>query len=222
MQGHVHLIAGTPESSRRKILSQSTEADEQPRSCFVLPEELDFDDYPSIKWAWANDEFEIQISTNPDIDEFFLFISNKIEFPLQIEATILLLEKNPNLSLGRIILFINAQFLDDKNIYSWLDGFAHFADLICLAGRTNTNAHLINECIDRYKSMKYPLDCLILSDRKSPPISRILNPSPRRISHIFDPPDILEPDDNAENDPFLEKTPTGERLKPIPLIFENQ
>ena len=103
MQGHVHLIAGTPESSRRKILAQSTEADEQPKSCFIFPEELDFDDYPSIKWAWTNDEFEIQTSTNPDIDEFFLFISNKIEFPLQIEATILLLEKKPNLSLGRIL-----------------------------------------------------------------------------------------------------------------------
>jgi hypothetical protein len=69
--------------------------------------------------------------------------------------------------------------------------------------------------------MRYPLENIILAKRNNS-WSRILDPSPRRISHIFDDIELLDEEDYPENDRYLKKLPSGERERSIPLIFANE
>jgi len=66
--------------------------------------------------------------------------------------------------------------------------------------------------------MRYPLENIILAKRNNS-WSRILDPFPRRISHIFDDIELLDEEDYPENDRYLKKLPSGEHERSIPLIF---
>ena len=48
-----------------------------------------------------------------------------------------------------------------------------------------------------------------------------LDPSPRRISHVFDDPQLLDPEDFPEKDRYLARLPSGER-KTNPINFWNR
>ncbi|MEC7393615.1 MAG: hypothetical protein VX839_01900, partial [Verrucomicrobiota bacterium] len=67
-------------------------------------------------------------------------------------------------------------------------------------------------------SMRYPLETYVLNN-KALPISSLLNPVARRISHVFDPLDLLDKNESIESDPYLERHANGERVRKIPLIF---
>ena len=71
--------------------------------------------------------------------------------------------------------------------------------------------------------MRYPLETYILSTRKEPPINQILSHTPRRVSHVFDPPELLEGDETPEQDLYLRKTRKRKQKKNHPqnlsLIF---
>ena len=135
-------------------------------------------------------------------------------------ATLGTLQNNDILSIGRFILFIYSPILlaPPKSFTDWLDGTTHFTDVILFTNRSNDNSAGIKELKDRYKSMCYPLESFILS-KKNNPWSRILDPSPRRISHVFDDPQLLDSEDFPENDRYLARLPSGERERQIPLIF---
>ena len=49
----------------------------------------------------------------------------------------------------------------------------------------------------------------------------MFNPIARRISHVFDSPELLEQDEIPESDPYLERKANGQRVRNIPLIFSN-
>ena len=70
--------------------------------------------------------------------------------------------------------------------------------------------------MDRYQTLRYPLEFYQLA-KKSNPWSRILAPSARRVSHIFESDELLEEEDSPENDPFLRRLANGNRQRPIPI-----
>ena len=75
----------------------------------------------------------------------------------------------------------------------------------------------IQDCINRYSSMRYPLETYVLN-KKTLPISSLLNPVARRISHV-DPLDLLDKNESIESDPYLEGTQMVKEFTKIPLIF---
>ena len=152
--------------------------------------------------------------------EVFIFLSHNTSLADQIEAILGTLQNNDSLNIGRFILFIYSPILlaPPKSFTDWLDGTTHFTDVILFTDRSNDNSAGVKELQDRYKSMCYPLESFILS-KKNNPWSRILDPSPRRISHVFDDPQLLDPEDFPENDRYLARLTSGERERQIPLIF---
>ena len=79
----------------------------------------------------------------------------------------------------------------------------------------------ITQCKERFEAMKYPLQTYILGGKKLGALDAILNTNPRRITHLFDPPDLLEENDSPENDPYLAKLANGKRVRPVPSPFHS-
>jgi hypothetical protein len=220
MKGILHLILGTPNSESQSILSQAN-APENQSSLFLLPKGQKAEDYPYSEWEWIQDQFTFTDFSETSADEFFLFFSNEINLADQFEATLHILEKENELGFGRVILFINSVLLANANdqVMGWIDSAGHFADAICFTHRENQNAAAISKCKERFENMRYPLETYVVGSKKPPPIFQIFDSTPRRISHIFDPPDLLDPEDSPQNDPYLARHPNGRRQKLIPSPF---
>lgn len=224
MKGDLYVIIETPDSRSEVTLSHAVSKENSICSTyFLFPEQTDFVDLPCRHWQWENKQFNLKISECKEIDEWFLFLSNTVDFADQIEAVISLLAQHNSLCLSRIITFINSNVLIDLNVelQNWLNACAHFSDVFCFTERRNNNSNAVRQIIDRYESLHYPMETYILGEKKTPPINHILSSIPKRISHVFDPPEILEPDDKPQNDLFLARQSTGKRKIDIPNPFKN-
>ena len=222
MNGRLHIILGTPESERRSLLSQFTARDDQSApSYFLLPTELESETLTHSNWTWNQDKFEFnELPESLDV-EYFLFFSNEINLADQFEAVLEILAQEEELSMGRVALFINSTLLPggSKQLMEWIDAAGHFSDAIYFTHRKNENAMAISKCKERFETMRYPLETYVLGNKKPVAFEKILNVTPRRITHVFDPPDLLDEDDSPQNDPYLAKLPRGKRQRPVPLPF---
>ena len=159
----------------------------------------------------------VNMSTGQD---HFVFLSNTTPLADQIEAFVKLIEEKQEISMGRILTFLDSNILPSPphQFEEWVDAVSHFSDCMLFVNRTNENASAIQRVIDRYGNMHYPMETFILG-KKNNPWSRILDPTPRRLSHVFDAPELLDSEDLPENDRFLAKIATGDRKHRIPLPF---
>lgn len=224
MNGRLHIILGTPGSERRALLSKFLAKNEQTDPfCFLLAPELKSMSTPYSNWAWNQNKFEFKGLPESSEVDFFLFFSNQVDLANQFEAVLELLADEKDLSMGRIILFLNSTLLPEANpqLTAWIDAAGHFSDAICFTQRKNENAMAISQCKERFQTMKYPLETYVLGGKKLGALDTILNTNPRRITHLFDPPDLLEEDDSPENDPYLAKLANGKRVRPVPSPFHS-
>ena len=220
MKGLLYLVIGTPNSDGISILSKHAEQDKEAKKAQILLPSQNPDEICShSNWKWVEENFFFESSADKETEEWFLFLSNQFNLADQFEASLELLDSHNSLELARVISFVNCDDLDHKDIVEWMDGVAHFSDILCFSNRTNANGKKLNELIERYKSMHYPLESIILSKRKSIPLNQILSSIPRRITHIFEPTELLEDNDSPDQDCYLKKLPNGNRCRTIPIIF---
>jgi len=218
MKGVLHVIVGTPDSNRRSTLAHAINpTDKNPSSHFLFPHELESTELPFSHWEWIDHGFKIKNLEEENINEWFLFLSNRIELADQFESLQEFVDQEEELEIGRIITFINSEYLNDAKdqLLDWIDGCAHFSDAFCFSNRTNQNSQSLSSILDRYKTMRYPMETFILPKSKDPPIDQILCPVARRITHIFDPIDMLDPEESPAEDPFLKRQANGKRFKPL-------
>ena len=218
MDGDLYLIISTPNSGAVETLSLGLGDKDQER-VFLFSEKTTTTDVPSLLWYMEAGHFKVEKIEDSKQNEWFLFFSNTLDIADQIESSLYLLEKNTGLNLRRIISFIDCNLIQKENFNLWMDGVAHFSDAACFANRSNENGSAVTQLINRYKSMHYPLETYITSSRKEPPINQILSHTPRRVSHIYDPPELLEDDETSEKDLYLERLANGNRKKVIPKIL---
>ena len=220
MKGLLYLVIGTPNSEGISILSKHAEQDKEAKKAqILLPPQNSEQICSHSNWKWVEENFFFESSADKETEEWFLFLSNQFNLADQFEASLELLDSHNSLELARVISFVNCDDLDHKDIVEWMDGVAHFSDILCFSNRTNANGKKLNELIERYKSMHYPLESIILSKRKSIPLNQILSSIPRRITHIFEPTELLEDNDSPDQDCYLKKLPNGNRCRTIPIIF---
>lgn len=224
---YLHIILETPDSGAFKYLENAL-ANSFENSLFYIPR-------TKIEERVAKESDNILVWDDRDIacftldegslinsnSESFLFFSSFLEISAQFEHLILELENQPSYKIGRVVSFIDAEKLYKISamLQSWLDAVAHFSDVFCITNRSNKNGKAVGSLLKRYEDMRYPLESYIISNSKSAKISNILNPTARRISHIFDSPELLENDETPLSDPYLKKLPNGNRAKPIPMLF---
>ena len=225
MSKYLYLIIETPGCRTLDFLDQAIEKDNLRKSVFLHtddPRLASNEEYSP--WSLTGDNyFQFSEHSPLEFEESFLLLTNQSCLATQLEAVVVFLSQQPEMEIGRIISFIHCPVLENQpdNFFNWLDGVAHFSDCFCFVDRSNQNGSSLKEVEDRYKTLRYPLETFQLA-KKSNRWAQILNPSPRRVSHIFDTPDLLDEEDTVENDPFLKKLPNGIRQRSIPLLFSEE
>ena len=224
---YLYIILETPDSGAFKYLENAL-ANSFENSLFYIPR-------TKIEERVAKRSDNILVWDDRDIpcftldegslinsnSESFLFFSPILDISDQFELLIQQIEKEPAFEIARVISFVNAEELLKGNsiLQSWLDAAAHFSDALCITNRSNENGNDVGKLLKRYEDMRYPMESYLISKSKRGKIANILNPTPRRISHIFDSPELLEAEDTPWNDPYLLELVNGRREKNIPVPF---
>lgn len=221
MSTTIHLVIETPGANSFQILKDAT-LEDSPTPKFIFPPESPIEPENNLTWKWSPDRPKVIFPSieSENLNECFLFISNNLDLSDQFEEISLLLEKNSDFSIGKVLFFINSPILlsPPTDFQQWVDACAHFADAMLFIGRNNENAGFIKSYQDRYSTLRYPMESIVLG-KKNNPWARILESFPRRITHIFDSPELLDTEDQPEMDRYLVRLPSGHRKHSIPLIF---
>lgn len=215
-----HLVVETPGVSSLEILRDAT-IEDKPLPLFlqITPPDLQAQDETICEYCQQKKIMNFRLSRDPKIKECFILLPNHINLADLFEAFGQIFRNHEDCTLGRILFFIDSNSLmqPPAHFQDWMDGVSHFTDVMLFTSRTNENASCIKNIQDRYKKMHYPMESFILG-KKNAPWARILECSPRRLTHIFDDLELLDPEDLPENDRYLARTPTGERVRMIPLV----
>ena len=218
----LYLVAGAPGSGRLEILKDllNGETPESPQSLTLSPREGGKE---ADSWWWEDNDIKLsEKNLSAEILNLFLVLDPLKDLADQMEATQNLLAKTDGLDLGRILFVVHCGMLDQASnkLQSWNDACAHFADIALLNRREGISNRTIETFRKRYESMRYPMTFELIKKNRLPNPARVLDPTPRRISHAFDPPENFDLDETPAIDPYLERLPGGERAKPTPIPFE--
>lgn len=194
---------------------------------FLLPESAEHKFGPDQRESvtfWSDKDstnLSFNLSKNEENTDLFLFFSPFINLSDQFESLLSQTDKPSKIEIGRIISFLDANILPEisPQFQLWLDAVAHFSDVLCISNRTNQNGKAVKMIIDRYENMCYPMEIYLISQNKKGKLLNILNPTARRITHIFDSPDLLDSEETPQNDPYLKKLANGKREKVVPIPF---
>ena len=223
----LYIVIETPDSGAFEFLDISLK-DSSEETFFYIPTSKNTEkgSYTAKNISLWNDKetpsFSLKELSQIKLEsESFLFFSPILDISDQFELLIQQIEKEPAFEIARVISFVNAEELLKGNsiLQSWLDATAHFSDALCITNRSNENGKDVGKLLQRYEDMRYPMESYLISKLKKGKIASILNPTPRRISHIFDSPELLEAEDTPWKDPYLFELPNGRREKIIPLPF---
>ncbi len=216
----LYLVLGAPDSGRRAIVQDLIEGGlTEEESALSLTNEKSPDGEGLTKWRWENGSFHIPEKTDDTQPSHqFLIFSPYLDLADQIEASLDLLDSDEGLTLARILFVVHCGLLEETSpqLRDWHDACAHFTDVALLNRREVENNKKIKEFKEHYESMRFPfLVENVRKDRIANP-AKILDPTPRRISQLFDPEEDHDPD---YSDSYLDRLSTGERAKPIPMPF---
>tara|TARA_Y100000588_G_scaffold163847_1_gene177943 strand:+ start:596 stop:1270 length:675 start_codon:yes stop_codon:yes gene_type:complete len=216
----LYLVLGAPDSGRLAIIQDLIDGgltEEESAQILTNAESPDMEGCAS--WHWENGSFHIPESANiAQTTHQFLIFSPYLDLADQIEASTDLLDSDDQLTLARVLFVVHCGLLEKTAplLQEWHDACAHFADVMLLNRREGVTQKPIEKFNDRYKSMRFPfLVEFVRKDRIANP-AKILDPTPRRITQIFDPEEELESD---FSDLYIERLSTGERGRKIPLPF---
>ncbi len=221
MKGDLFVVIATPKSKGIEVLLSAIDQTKNESTIhFLLPQYINLENVPGSHWESIKGKFVFNAIQTGKVTEWILFLDNRINLADQFESIIPILNEHKGLNLIRILTFLDSNLLVKKidGFEEWTDACAHFSDVLCFANRSNENSPAIKETIERYKRKYFPIETIILPLTKSPPINRILCPISLRMTHIFDNPEILEPEDSPENDRYLSYLPNGTRINKIPLL----
>lgn len=223
----LYIVLETPHSGAIEYLINGME-DSIDKALFHIPKSQNLkrelkDSNKIVFWDDENpssSSIEL-IEKTKGLEELFLFFSPFLDLSDQFESVCLDLKNREELLLSRVISFIDADRLENKDqtLRSWIDATAHFSDVLCITNRKNQNGKSVGDLFKRYENMRYPMETYVISSTKRGKIANILNPTTRRISHIFDSSELLESQDTPLSDPYLAKLANGNRQKSIPIPF---
>ena len=223
----LYIILESPDSGGFEFLIKGLKDFNDQGFHFLLPESTKNKVGPDQKeniTFWSDKDstdLSFNLNENEENTNLFLFFSPYMNLTDQFEYLVDQIDKTAKVQIGRIISFLDANILPEisPQFQLWLDAVAHFSDVLCISNRTNQNGKAVKMIIDRYENMRYPMETYLISQNKKGKILNILNPTARRITHIFDSPDLLDSEETPQNDTYLKKLANGKREKGIPIPF---
>jgi hypothetical protein len=223
----LYIILESPDSGGFEFLINGLKDFNDQGFHFLLPESTKNKVGPDQKeniTFWSDKDstdLSFNLNENEENTNLFLFFSPYMNLTDQFEYLVDQIDKTAKVQIGRIISFLDANILPEisPQFQLWLDAVAHFSDVLCISNRSNQNGKSVKMIIDRYENMRYPMETYLISQNKKGKILNILNPTARRITHIFDSPDLLDSEETPQNDTYLKKLANGKREKGIPIPF---
>ena len=223
----LYIILESPDSGGFEFLINGLKDFNDQGFHFLLPESTKNKVGPDQKeniTFWSDKDstdLSFNLNENEENTNLFLFFSPYMNLTDQFEYLVDQIDKTAKVQIGRIISFLDANILPEisPQFQLWLDAVAHFSDVLCISNRNNQNGKAVKMIIDRYENMRYPMETYLISQNKKGKILNILNPTARRITHIFDSPDLLDSEETPQNDTYLKKLANGKREKGIPIPF---
>ena len=238
-EAYVYLILGAQDSGRLPVVQDLVQdgLNESERVA-VYCHEQELIKSSGDKWAlenradirsWQMVEGTIKCE-HPTPEEMVFFITHGLWNPVdQIEAfrNWLSIQKQ---ELGAVITLVHCALASNHpRLGKWYDACVHFSDAVLLNRRENVPQRWIKDFISRYQQTGcYPCHFEQIKKGRVDNPALILNPTPRRISHVFEPEDWghaveseeLDADEmeGALEDPYFERLLSGQRAKMIPDI----
>ena len=184
--------------------------------------------------TWELDDDKRLIATIEEGVSHVFFVSNGRADPVdEIEAVLGWLPV-AGASIGRVITVVDCALGHaHPELKRWYDACVHFSDVVLLGRRSSVPNAWIGEFTGRLRKEHFPcLVELIKNDEVENP-ALILEPQARRISTVFDAgeewADLEDEDEDEESeggdsgagagvDPYLEKLPSGRRVRELPDI----
>lgn len=242
----VYFILGATGSGRREVLVDLIEGglDESDRAAVMLPAgeaptELD-DKLPNVsRWTWLDDG--AVVATLPQDATHIFFVVDGRRNPVdQVEALKPWLEAQGG-EIGRVICVINSQLAEKHPpLLAWFEACVHFSDVVLLNKRDGVQNKWLSAFQGHFKDQYYPCHFEMVKNGQVKNPALILEPSARRMSHVFDEEQDLiflnsegeeideqdEPEEGEddeieakpEEDPYFVRRNGGRRLKEIPDI----
>ena len=223
----IYVIIETPDSGAFNFFYDALHESSGNPCFFLLPEYLKKEaerkeSLQNVAFYESVENHLKSFSTNDNTDgDLLLFFSPYNDLSNQFESLLSELTSEENYQLIRVITFIDANLLHvvSNPIQTWIDATVHFSDALCITNRSNENGAAVGKLFKRYEQMRYPMETYTIAISKKTQVTNILNSTTRRISHIFDPVDMLDDEENPEDDIYLRKLPSGNREKYIPIPF---
>jgi hypothetical protein len=248
----VYVILGASGSGRREILADlitdGLDTDEQAVVLLADGEAADERDAKLgriVRWRLLGAEAGIEVPEDAlDGATHVFFVTDGRGSPVdQLEAFKPWLERSGG-ELARVFTVVDCQLAEkNKPLIAWYEACIHFSDVVLLTKREGVANKWMSDFQAIFKDKFYPaLFELVKGGRvKNPPL--LLEPEPRRMSHLFDEPDwvvdgvdaeemIETGEDDAEVgtklneevevtqavDPYLERRLGGRRVIEIPDV----
>lgn len=230
----VYFWLGSTGGGRREIVRDVLDAglDAQDKPFVLVPggESADATAFskPECAGEWRLSPDGLMEVEFPEETTHLFFISDGHGNPVdQIEALSKWIDDKA-VELARIVTVVDSE-LCHKNppAFTWYQACIHFSDVVLMNRRENVPQKWISEFIERFQKEHYPcLFELVKKNRLKNP-ALLLHPEPRRISTLFD--EFLWEEDDEEDldeeggppvDPYLERLPSGRRVKEIPDIAQ--
>ncbi len=183
-----------------------------------------------VAYEWDGGTLDLRI----DGDEDLVFVvadglSDPADF---VEAFHAWLAGN-GCELGRVMTVLHSELAIARHeAFAWFDCCIHFSDVVLMNKRENVSNKDMKKFLDHYEEECFPCLFEYVKKGRVPNPSLLLETQPRRITRIFDEPEIFEDDDEEEEleeevagdptkDAFLKRISGGRRERRLPRIAEH-
>ncbi|EDY82479.1 hypothetical protein VDG1235_2102 [Verrucomicrobiia bacterium DG1235] len=182
------------------------------------------------QYEWAGKTLRLEVPE--ELDLVFIVVDG-LEDPADFVEAFHAWLPGSGCELARIITVLHCDLAVAKHeAFEWFEACIHYSDVVLLAKRENVGNKEMKAFLDHYEEECYP--CLWEYVKKG----RVANPSlvldtvPRRITRIFDEPEVFEDDEDEDfeeeeiagditRDVFLKRVSGGRRARPLPKIGEH-
>ncbi|MGH8021519.1 MAG: hypothetical protein ACREIA_25210 [Opitutaceae bacterium] len=242
----IYLVLGPTGAGRRAVVADLVENGLEAADravLFTFKDELPAPDAVAehlgrlpnlVRDTWELDaDGRLSASIGPGSTHVFLVADGRADPAGQVEAVRdwLLAQKA---AIARVITVVDCALGHaHPELQAWHDACIHFSDIVLLGRRSGAPNAWVSDFAARLRKAHLPcLVELVKKDGVDNP-ALVLDPQARRISTVFDAPDEwagLEEDDEqtgeldageaaaGKEDPYLEKYPSGHRMKALPDI----
>lgn len=148
------------------------------------------------RYDWSGGALRLEIEGEP---ELVFVVADGLADPADFAEAFHAWLQGSGCELGRVLTVLDCELVaNHPQAMPWFDCCIHFSDVVLLAKREGMTNRQVQDFLHRYEEERYP--CLferVKKGRVANP-ALVLAPQPRRISRIFDEPEIFEDDDETD------------------------